>query len=43
MRANYGKSLRKYFSKKAFINRLIDLGANIFENATVDSNILILQ
>ena len=43
MRANYGKSLRKYFFKNIFVNQLIDLGANIFDTATVDTNILILQ
>ena len=43
MRANYGKSLRKYFFKNSFVNQLIDLGANIFDTATVDTNILILQ
>ena len=43
MRANYGKSLRKYFYKNAFVNQIIDLGENIFDTATVDTNILILQ
>ena len=43
MRANYGKSLRKYFYKNTFVNQIIDLGANIFDTATVDTNILILQ
>jgi len=42
MRAGYGKSLRKYFiSKNPKI--LIDLGGNIFESATVDTNILLIE
>ena len=42
MRASYGESLRSYFlTKNACL--LIDLGPGIFENATVDTNILIVQ
>ncbi|MFA9240498.1 MAG: Eco57I restriction-modification methylase domain-containing protein [Candidatus Paceibacteria bacterium] len=41
MRAKYGKSLRKYLAENTSIKVLIDLGKNIFEDATVDSNILI--
>lgn len=42
MRAGYGKSLRKYFN--AYNPRLlIDLGPGIFESATVDTNILIIE
>ncbi len=42
MRAGYGASLRKYFlSKNPLL--LIDLGGGVFESATVDSNILIIQ
>ena len=42
MRAGYGKSLRSYFlTKNPYL--LIDLGPGIFENATVDTNILIIQ
>jgi len=43
MRANYGKSLRKYLSDESNPKILIDLGSGTFESATVDSNILILQ
>ncbi len=43
MRANYGKSLRKYLSDESNPKILIDLGSGIFESATVDSNILISQ
>jgi len=42
MRAGYGKSLRKYFIKKRPL-KLLDLGAGIFEAATVDTNILLIQ
>ena len=42
MRAAYGKSLRKFFNSQNPI-LLIDLGPGIFENATVDTNILIIQ
>lgn len=43
LRAKYGKSLRKYLSENANPKMLIDLGSGIFESATVDSNILILE
>ncbi len=43
LRAKYGKSLRKYLSENASPKMLIDLGSGIFESATVDSNILILE
>ncbi|MFK5982728.1 MAG: N-6 DNA methylase, partial [Flavobacteriaceae bacterium] len=39
MRANYGKSLRKYFIKNNPL-LLLDLGPGVFDTATVDSNIL---
>jgi hypothetical protein len=42
MRAAYGKKLRKYFTGKNPI-LLIDLGPDIFENATVDTSILLIQ
>jgi len=42
MRAGYGKSLRKFFLKHN-PRLLIDLGPGIFESATVDTNILIMQ
>jgi hypothetical protein len=42
MRAGYGEKLRNFFTKhKPLI--LIDLGPNIFESATVDTNILMIQ
>lgn len=43
MRANYGKSLRKYFLSNTHVFLLLDLGQGIFEEATVDSNILFFQ
>ena len=42
MRANYGKSLRKFFSEKNPL-KLIDLGPGIFNTATVDTNILLIE
>ncbi|GET25654.1 Eco57I restriction-modification methylase domain-containing protein [Prolixibacter sp. NT017] len=42
MRAGYGKSLRNFFTKKNPI-RLLDLGAGIFNTATVDTNILLIE
>ncbi|MBN1290264.1 MAG: N-6 DNA methylase, partial [Candidatus Latescibacteria bacterium] len=42
MRTGYGKSLRRYFLEKNPVF-LIDLGPGIFESATVDTNILIIQ
>ncbi|GIV39966.1 MAG: type II restriction endonuclease [Thermonema sp.] len=43
MRAGYGKSLRNFFLQHTQPELLIDLGSGIFEEATVDSNILILR
>jgi len=41
MRANYGKKTRKYLSGKTNPQVLIDFGGyNVFESATVDTNIL---
>jgi len=42
MRANYGKSLRKYFLKKNPLT-LLELGPGIFESAVVDTNILVTK
>ncbi|MCX7874804.1 MAG: BREX-1 system adenine-specific DNA-methyltransferase PglX [Melioribacteraceae bacterium] len=42
MRAGYGEKLRQYFSELKPI-LLIDLGPGVFENATVDTNILLVQ
>lgn len=43
MRAGYGKTTRDFFVKNTNPKMIIDLGANVFESATVDSNILIFQ
>jgi type I restriction-modification system DNA methylase subunit len=42
MRAGYGEKLRAFFASYNPL-LLIDLGPNVFENATVDTNILIIQ
>ena len=42
MRAGYGKKLREFFIQYNPL-QLIDLGPGVFEHATVDTNILILQ
>jgi adenine-specific DNA-methyltransferase len=43
LRAGYGEKLREYFSKKNPI-QLIDFGGfKVFESATVDTNILLIQ
>ncbi len=42
LKANYGKSLRRFFLKKNLVE-LIELGPGIFESATVDTNILIAR
>ncbi|MCS7054525.1 MAG: Eco57I restriction-modification methylase domain-containing protein, partial [Ignavibacterium sp.] len=42
MRAGYGKKLRSFFTEHNPL-LLIDLGPGVFENATVDTNILIVQ
>ncbi len=42
MRANYGKSLRKFLANKN-PQILIDLGPGIFSTATVDTNILLVE
>ena len=44
MRAGYGETSRKYFAEQSHPKILIDLaGEKVFENATVDVNILLLQ
>ncbi|UFH34529.1 DUF7149 domain-containing protein [Flavobacterium acetivorans] len=44
MRAGYGESLRKYFVEKANPEILIDFGGvQVFDTATVDTNILIAK
>ncbi|MDD4157279.1 MAG: Eco57I restriction-modification methylase domain-containing protein, partial [Candidatus Cloacimonetes bacterium] len=42
MRAGYGEKLREYFTKHN-PNVLIDLGPGVFDSATVDTNILLIQ
>ena len=41
MRAGYGEKTREFFTTKTNPTLLVDLGANVFENATVDTNILL--
>lgn len=43
MRAAYGNNLRKYFATYTQPLVLVDLGPDIFETATVDTNILIFR
>lgn len=43
MRAGYGSKLRNYFLENSNPLLLIDLGAGIFDSATVDTNILISE
>ena len=43
MRAGYGESTRKFFSENTNPELLIDLGAGVFESATVDTNILMFS
>lgn len=44
MRANYGQSLRKYLAENTQGKILIDFGGfKVFDSATVDTNILLLQ
>jgi hypothetical protein len=43
MRAGYGKTTRNYFLQHTQPKLLIDLGSGIFDEATVDSNLLIFQ
>ncbi len=41
MRAGYGEKMRKYFIENTSPKLLIDLGPDVFETATVDTNILL--
>lgn len=43
LRADYGKVLRNYFIKNTNPQILIDLGSDVFETATVDTSIFILE
>ena len=42
MRAGYGEKIRDFFVSNSNPIKLIDLGPNVFECATVDTNILFL-
>ena len=43
MKSNYGKLTRNYIINESNPKYIIDLGAGIFDNASVDTNILITQ
>ena len=43
LRAEYGKSTRRYFSEQQTPLQLLEMGKDIFENAIVDTNILIVR
>ena len=43
LKAEYGKALRRYFSKQHTPLRLLEMGKDVFENAIVDTNILIVR
>ena len=43
LRAEYGKSTRRYFSEQQTPLQLLEMGKDIFENAIVDTNILIMR
>ena len=43
LKAEYGKSTRKYFSENHTPLRLLELGKDVFESAIVDSGVLVLQ
>jgi hypothetical protein len=43
MRAGYGKTTRNYFLEYTQPHLLVDLGSGVFDEATVDSNLLIFK
>ena len=43
LKAEYGKSTRRYFSDQHTPLRLLEMGKDVFENAIVDTNVLILR
>ncbi len=43
LKAQYGKSTRRYFSERHTPLRLLEMGKDIFENAIVDTNILMAR
>ena len=42
LKAEYGKALRRYFAEWHTPLRLLEMGKDVFENAIVDTNVLIL-
>ena len=40
MRAGYGERTREFLYNNCYVFEIIDLGANWFESATVDTNIM---
>ncbi|MDE0685089.1 MAG: Eco57I restriction-modification methylase domain-containing protein [Candidatus Poribacteria bacterium] len=43
LRAKYGKALRHYFTERCTPLRLLEMGKDVFKNAIVDTNILIVR
>ncbi len=43
LKAEYGKALRRYFSERHTSLRLLETGKDVFENAIVDTSILIVR
>ena len=43
LKAKYGQALRRYFSEQHTPLRLLEMGKDIFENAIVDTSILLLR
>ena len=43
LKAEYGKSTRRYFSERHTPLRLLEMGKDVFENAIVDTSILIVR
>ena len=43
LKAEYGKSTRRYFSERHTPLRLLEMGKHVFENAIVDTSVLILR
>ena len=43
LRAEYGKSTRRYFSERHTPLRLLEVGKDVFDNTIVDTSILILR
>ena len=43
LKAEYGKATRRYFSERHTPLRLLEMGKDVFENAIVDTSVLILR